>query len=170
MESNQPPTTYQIVMLPLQHRTAVGTAGVEPTLSCSQSTRATVTLHPEISSQVARMGVEPISPPTTLGGTRAESSIPLDERAVIQNLPSVGREALESSSPGLQPGAIPSQLPTRVLEQTTKKGPASLWTPGLQVFGILGFGRASQAQGESQIIRGERGITRPYAFLDRTQP
>ena len=82
----------------------------------------------------------------------------------------VGREALESSSPGLQPGAMPSQLPTRILKEFNEKRPGVAVTPGLQVVRILGFGRVSQAQWELQIIRGERGITRPYAFLDRTGP
>ena len=40
-------------------------------------------------------------------------------------LSAVGREALESSSPGLQPGAKPSQLPTQ------RKRPDVLATPGL---------------------------------------
>jgi hypothetical protein len=52
---------------------------------------------------------------------------------------------------------------------STKKARCRV-TPGLQVVCILGFGRASQAHWESQIIRGECGITRPYAFLDRTGP
>ena len=67
-------------------------------------------------------------------------------------------------------GAIPSQLPTRILKQFNEKRPGVAVTPGLQVVRILGFGRVSQAQWELQIIRGERGITRPYAFLDRTGP
>ena len=44
-EIEPPPATYQIAMLPLQHRT-VGKVGVEPTRSCSQGTRVAVTLHP----------------------------------------------------------------------------------------------------------------------------
>ena len=58
-----PPATYQIAMLPLQHRT-VGKVGVEPTVSYSQGTRGTVPLHPEFSfCSVARVGIEPTSPP-----------------------------------------------------------------------------------------------------------
>ena len=59
-----PPATYQIAMLPLQHRT-VGKAGVEPTVSCSQGTRGAVPLLPVCFpfNPVARMGIEPISPP-----------------------------------------------------------------------------------------------------------
>ena len=40
-----PPATYQIAMLPLQHRT-VGKAGVEPAISWSQGTRGAVPLPP----------------------------------------------------------------------------------------------------------------------------
>ena len=53
----------------------------------------------------------------------------------------VGREALESSSPGLQPGAKPSQLPTRRCE---RKRPDVAVTSGLGF--VSGRGRASQAQ------------------------
>jgi hypothetical protein len=56
------PATYQIAMLPLQHRTScrVGMVGVEPGhraqhgRSCSQNTRAAVTPHPVVSSQSER--------------------------------------------------------------------------------------------------------------------
>ena len=62
------------------------------------------------------------NPPRCLEG--AESS-PIDERAVLaRGLCAVGREVLEPSSPGLQPGATPSQLPAQ------QKNPASLVTPG----------------------------------------
>ncbi len=47
-----PPATYQIAMLPLQHRT-VGKVGVEPTVSCSQGTRGTVPLHPDFSRHLS---------------------------------------------------------------------------------------------------------------------
>jgi hypothetical protein len=58
------PATYQIAMLPLQHRT-VGKAGVESAVSCSQGTRGAVPLPPGrfVFASIARMGVEPISPP-----------------------------------------------------------------------------------------------------------
>jgi hypothetical protein len=57
------PATYQVTMLPLQHRT-VGKDGVEPAVSWSQATRGTVPLHPGLSfhSAVARRGLEPLSP------------------------------------------------------------------------------------------------------------
>ena len=48
--------------------------------------------------------------------------------------PQVGREVLESSSPGLQPGATPSQLPARgpsSHHHPTKK-PAVVVTPGFE--------------------------------------
>ena len=68
---------YQSGVLPLHHRAliiyqrnplSVGTVGIEPTFSCSQDTRAPGALHPEKlplapAKKVARMGVEPISPP-----------------------------------------------------------------------------------------------------------
>jgi hypothetical protein len=58
-----PPATYQIAMLPLQHRT-VGKAGVEPAVSCSQGTRGTRSSSSRFDFiPVARMGIEPISPP-----------------------------------------------------------------------------------------------------------
>ena len=59
MESNQPPAMYQIAMLPLQHRTMfkVGMVGVEPTHSCSQGTRAAVTLHPVFLLSVRTAGL-----------------------------------------------------------------------------------------------------------------
>ena len=57
-----PPATYQIAMLPLQHRT-VGKAGVEPAVSCSQGTRGAVPHPPGFCfASVARMGIEPIPP------------------------------------------------------------------------------------------------------------
>ena len=64
---------YQSDVLPLHHRAPllfcrIGTVGIEPTLSCSQDTRATGAPHPEQTAvartpAVARMGIEPISPP-----------------------------------------------------------------------------------------------------------
>ena len=165
MESNQPPTTYQIVMLPLQHRTAVGKVGVEPTLSCSQGTRAAVALPPG----VVRRFSSPYGSRTHLSVLNGRNP-QTDRRTSLMLFPPVGREALESSSAAFQAAAKPSQLPTRVFRQTNEKRPGVAGTPGLQVVRILGFGRASQAQWESRIIRGERGITRPYAFLDRTGP
>jgi hypothetical protein len=59
VESNQPPATYQIAMLPLQHRTSfqVGMVGVEPTRSCSQGTQAAVTLHPVVFVSVRTAGL-----------------------------------------------------------------------------------------------------------------
>jgi hypothetical protein len=59
-----------------------------------------------------------------------------------RTLSAVGREALESSSPGFQPSAIPSQLPTR--HQTVVvaaphitsqiKKPGVLVTPGFRAY------------------------------------
>ena len=42
-----------------------------------------------------------------------------------------GREALESSSPGFQPSATPSQLPTRIMDQARKKPDVAV-TPGFE--------------------------------------
>jgi hypothetical protein len=73
VESNQPPATYQIAMLPLQHRTScrVGMVGVEPTRSCSQNTRAAVTPHPVVSSQSERPDSNRRSPGPRPGGVAA---------------------------------------------------------------------------------------------------
>ena len=60
VELEPPPATYQIAMLPLQHRT-VGKAGVEPAVSCSQGTRGTVASSSRFHFSVAvtRVGFEP---------------------------------------------------------------------------------------------------------------
>ena len=83
----------------------IGKVGIEPTVSCSQGTRVTITLHPGkvlISSSGNR---------TPLSALKGQHPGPVDERAV-RACAQVGRVVLESTSPGLQPGATPSQLPT----------------------------------------------------------
>jgi hypothetical protein len=110
------PATYQIAMLPLQHRT-VGKVGVEPTASCSQGTRGTVPLHPVSFDASCQQLVWESNP-----SLRLERPVSLTDRrtshllcfATHARTPiAVGREALESSSPGFQPSAMPSQLPTQ---------------------------------------------------------
>jgi hypothetical protein len=59
--------------------------------------------------------------------------LPCGSGISARTLIAVGREALESSSPGLQPSAIPSQLPAR-LSLTTRKKPGVVVTPGFVGF------------------------------------
>ncbi len=92
----------------------VGTAGLEPALSCSQGTRAAAALHPVnpvrtggfeppiswsptrrdarlryVLSQVARAGVEPASTPTMLRTVpEGRDPVPIDERAIKRRAPS----------------------------------------------------------------------------------
>ena len=75
----------------------------------------------------ARMGIEPISPPCRVCFL-GEYPAPIRRTSHVVSLcartvHAVDWEALESSSPGLQPGARPSQLPVRlvVLDESTKK-------------------------------------------------
>ena len=74
-----------------------------------------------------------------------------DRRTSRMLFPPVGREALESSSPGLQPGAIPSQLPTRILKQFNEKRPGVAVTPGLQVVRILGLAERHRRNGNRRL-------------------
>ncbi len=54
-----------------------------------------------------------------------------DRRTSQISAQTAGREALESSSPGFQPSAIPSQLPTRILVRHEKKPDVAV-TPGFE--------------------------------------
>lgn len=133
-----PPTTYQIAVLPLHHRTD-GKFGVEPIFSCSQGTRGAVPLPPVVlalsSSYGSRTHLSALKGPDPQTDRRTSHTS-------ARTLTSVGREALESSSPGFQPSATPSQLPTQLsilLSATTatrrnKKGPMSRDTRPLNAF------------------------------------
>ncbi len=85
----------------------------------------------------ARMGVEPISPPTNLpvGARRAVSCADRRTGRVVllcaRTFHAVDWEALESSSPALQAGARPSQLPVRIrCWMNPRKKPDVAVTPG----------------------------------------
>ena len=129
-----PPATYQIAMLPLQHRT-VGKAGVESAVSCSQGTRGTVPLPPDHSSL---RWSDPCGIRTQPLQLERLTTSPEVERAVLlcaRTLSAVGREALESSSAAFQATAKPSQLPTHsfvacVPATDQQKKPDVLATPG----------------------------------------
>ena len=87
----------------------VGHPGVEPGTSCSQSRRATICTSARV-SPVRTAGFEPaISRSPTWRDTRLRHVLSSTARTLI----AVGREVLESSSPALQTGATPSQLPTQ---------------------------------------------------------
>ena len=93
---------------------------------------------------------------THLSGLKGQYPAPIDERAVcsVMRMPSaVGREALESSSPGLQPGAKPSQLPTRDSRPaiSTKKGPVSLGHRAFKLFAYLGLAERHKRNGNRRL-------------------
>ena len=163
---------------------SVGMAGIEPTRSCSQGTWA-------CRYPTSRCFVFSFSDPC---GIRTQplqlerlTTSPEVERAVVfcqrARLSAVGREALESSSPGFQPSAIPSQLPTRHRTGTcgrthiikpTKKARCRCDTGLLKPVSCI-YSRASQAQWMRGYIPCEKcfslgGISRTVAFLDRTWP
>jgi hypothetical protein len=193
-----PPATYQIAMLPLQHRT-VGKVGVEPTISCSQGTRGAVPLHPAkffvtlsyVCLPPSAYGLllhDPCGIRTRPAQLERLMTSPEVERAAVtpaRTPTTVGREALESSSPGFQPSAIPSQLPTQrhavaAPRRRNKKARCPCDTGPVEPVVRL-HGRASQAQWLRGHIPCERhfplrgktgpqhGITRTSAFLDRTR-
>ena len=92
------------------------------------------------------------------------------ERAVLCTYAERGVDqgALESPSPGLQPGAMPSQLPVHLVVWARKKPDIAYDTGPLMA--PRGDDRASQAQGIGRgIIAEGRAVARPLAFLDRTQ-
>ena len=92
----------------------VRTAGFEPAISWSPTRRDARLRHVLLSA--ARAGVEPASTPTNAARRCPKGVIlkQIDERAKLaRGSRVVGREVLESSSPGFQPGATPSQLPTQ---------------------------------------------------------
>ena len=93
----------------------VGVVRIELTVSCAQDTRATSALHPELL-------IDPCGIRTQPNQFEGLATSPEVERALskcaespssLERLLNVGRKALESFSPGLQPGAKPSQLPAR---------------------------------------------------------
>lgn len=192
----------------LLHSFKVGKVGVEPTISCFRRTQGAVPLHPEVFLPSMRPPLHGLLPTayrlllTDPCGIRTRPAqlerlmtSPEVERAAFtqaRTASAVGREALESSSPGFQPSAIPSQLPTQChfvcrialpphcVPSATKK-PAVLVTPGFSKPVVRLHGRASQAQWLRGPIPRQRqlcylgnagsqcGITRTLAFLDRTR-
>ncbi len=124
----------------------IGKVGLEPTLSCSQNTRACRC--PTSRQSVRTAGFEPaISwPPATRDarlryvlfehpvgesnpiptGIRSPSAVSAGRGvSCAHSEREVGLTVLEPVSPGLQPGALPSKLPAQ------QKNPMSLVTPGL---------------------------------------
>ena len=111
----------------------VGHPGVEPGPSCSRSRRAPICTSARLSSSVRTAGFEPAvswsptrrdprlrhvlieypvgesNPNPT--GIRSPSADPLDGARCARTSSAVGWEVLEPSSPALQTGATPSQLP-----------------------------------------------------------
>ena len=91
----------------------IGEAGIEPADTCARGTWATITLHPTFQIPHSNSSSGSRTPSSALKG---QCPGPVDERAMFANdQRRVGQVALESTSPGFQPSAIPSQLPTRVL-------------------------------------------------------
>jgi hypothetical protein len=137
----------------LDYLVQVGHPGVEPRPSCSRSRRAPICTSARLLS-VRTAGFEPaISwPPTRRdtrlrhvlikypvgesnpnpAGIRSPSAAPLDGAQSARTIIPVGWEALESSSPALQTGARPSQLPAH-----QRKKPGVLWTPGFGKLALL---------------------------------
>jgi hypothetical protein len=107
--SGQPALDYRFTF----HQ--VGRVGLEPTISCSQNTRASR------------------CPTSRLSSDRNRRTPRRVHSSQVRTDSAVGREALESSSPGLQPSAIPSQLPAHV-SLTIRKKPGVVVTPGLVDF------------------------------------
>src|ERR1700722_7099808 len=122
-------------MLPLQHRT-VGKVGVEPTISCSQGTRAATALPPGCFDSTASSSYGSRTHLSALKGRNPQT----DRRTsrVCAQAEPVGREALESSSAAFQATAKPFQLPTRFVflipatscASNQQKSPMSFVTPG----------------------------------------
>lgn len=131
---------------------SVGKVGLEPTISCSQNTRAGRCPTSRLSVRTA--GFEPRAPTegwsllaparrntrlshvlsvgssygnrTHLSALKGQYPQPIDERAVsVRTIYAQwAARAIESPSPGLQPSAIPSQLPAQ------RKKPDVVVTPG----------------------------------------
>ena len=88
---------------------SVRTAGFEPAISCSRGTRNT-----RLSYVLNRQSAQRESNPHFRHGKAVGFRYIMGAfrwHEIVKD--PVGREALESSSPGLQPGAIPSQLPAQ---------------------------------------------------------
>ena len=101
--------------LPYTPSSSVRTAGLEPAISCTPSRRDSQTSLRSDFQQLVRES-------NPLRRLERAASCPVDERAVFgaHAERQVGREVLESSSPALQTGALPSQLPAQI------KNPMSL--------------------------------------------
>ena len=182
MESNQPPTTYQIAMLPLQHRTASREGGsrthalVLPRHAGHRCPYIPRLIPHRSSSYGSRTHL------SALKGRNPQT----DRRTSRKVCPQWVGSAVISYRPalGCRPGSRARLLllvfsqalyrlsyqPQLLNPQANEKSPASRRHRAFKFVGRLGFGRASQAQFERRITRGGRGISRHYAFLSRTQP
>ena len=100
--SGQPALDYRLL--------PVGMVGLEPTIPCPRNTWACRYPTSRSCSPVRTVGFEPtISRSPTWRDTRLRHVLSWTARTAI----TVGWEALESSSPALQTGALPSQLPAQ---------------------------------------------------------
>ncbi len=93
-------------------RHPVRTGGFEPPISWSPTHCAGTRRDNQASPRSATSS--PCGSRTRLPGLRGRRPWPIDEQAIkARTFHAVGRAVLESASPGFQPGAIPSQLPTQ---------------------------------------------------------
>ena len=153
----------------LDYHSKSGMSGVEPPAaeaadsqlgSCSRSRRAPICT----SARLIKYPVGESNP--NPAGIRSPSAAPLDGAQFPRTIVSVGWEALESSSPALQTGARPSQLPA-----PTKKA-RRLCDTGLFVQSRRLVGRVSQ----TQMAHGERTgrltgkMPRGFPFANVTRP
>ena len=118
---------------------SVRTVGFEPTISSSPNWRDNQTsLRSDVSSPPTNLRSVPDR--THLSALKERYPAPIDERAMLCRLcartfHAVDREALESSSPALQAGARPSQLPVRLFVwMCARKKPDVAVTPGFAWF------------------------------------
>ena len=94
--------------------------GLEPTIPWSQATWGAAPLHPD-DCQLTRVGFEPDLASLKDWQPHQKSNGPclwaylLCSPGPPGTVLEVGWKALESFSPGLQPGATPSQLPARAV-------------------------------------------------------
>ena len=100
----------------------VRTAGFEPAISRSPGPPAGTPRDPRLRHVLIKYPVGESNPNPT--GIRSPSADPLDRARCARTSSAVGWEVLEPSSPALQTGATPSQLPAQ------QKKPGVLVTPG----------------------------------------
>ena len=165
----------------------VGKVGLEPTIACSRSRCATICTSARL-FPVRTAGFEPAisrsptwrdprlrhvlikypvgesNPNPT--GIRSPSADPLDRARCARTSSAVGWEVLEPSSPALQTGATPSQLPAQQ-KKARRLGDTGLWQKSRYFDGRVS--QAPVAHGEGiRRLTGE--MPRAFLFANVTRP